>query len=496
MIDRWRDSSSSSWRTRTAIWATTGRRLLAAGVRSRTPSAPLTRRRAVRPITCCARSRCGCLALRRDSSTAAAPSSTCEPTGERWWLGQSLCWQGINLYFMGQLDEALECAAGGFAIGEQLGDHRLQSYAAWNRAWFSATRGDGQDAIDWGHRSIELSPDPLNNAFSLGWTGYAYLEHGDAERAIALLGQSIELLAGMRYSRLVGWFRGWLAEAYLIAGDPVRANEEAKLGLQTSLESGFTWAVGLAQRALGYIARAGGDIGEARALAERGAGARSRRSSRASTLRARTSRWRGSRSSMVMPAGAAAHRGVGSPSCSDRAGTGGPRSPARRPAGARRRAVAASRPPPSTQPFAWVMRGPCVGIAPGASAMPTVRFPMTGAPSTRRRRQHQSEDTMAITAPARTSHREGLPDRAVAGELPAPQRVRLPGQGRGRPRRAAHHLPRVRGAGQPARLGAGRQRASSPAIGWRSWRRTSRRCWRPTTACRRPARCWSRSTLG
>jgi class 3 adenylate cyclase/tetratricopeptide (TPR) repeat protein/DNA-binding XRE family transcriptional regulator len=186
-----------------------------------------------------------------------------EPTGEQWWLGQSLCWQGINRYFMGQLDQALACAAGGFAIGEQLGDHRLQSYAAWNQAWFSATRGDGQEAIDWGHRSIELSPDPLNNAFSLGWTGYAYLEHGNAHRAIALLGQSIELLAGMRYSRLVGWFRGWIAEAYLLAGDPARAREEAMRGLQISLETGFTWAVGLAQRALGHIARVGGDQDEA-----------------------------------------------------------------------------------------------------------------------------------------------------------------------------------------------------------------------------------------
>jgi tetratricopeptide (TPR) repeat protein len=186
-----------------------------------------------------------------------------EPSGEQWWLGQSLCWQGINRYFMGQLDQALACAAGGFAIGEQLGDHRLQSYAAWNHAWFSATRGDGQEAIDWGHRSIELSPDPLNNAFSLGWTGYAYLEHGNADRATALLGQSIELLAGMRYSRLVGWFKGWIAEAYLLAGDPVRAREEATRGLEISLETGFTWAVGLAQRALGHIARVRGDQDEA-----------------------------------------------------------------------------------------------------------------------------------------------------------------------------------------------------------------------------------------
>jgi tetratricopeptide (TPR) repeat protein len=164
---------------------------------------------------------------------------------------------------MGELDAALECAASGFAIGEQLGDHRLQSYAAWNRAWFSATRGDGEDAINWGHRSIELSPDPLNNAFSLGWTGYAYLEHGQAGRAIGLLEQSIELLEAMRYSRLVGWFRGWLATAWLLAGDPVRARDQAQLGLQISTQTGFTWAVGVAQRALGTIARAEGDEHEA-----------------------------------------------------------------------------------------------------------------------------------------------------------------------------------------------------------------------------------------
>ncbi len=186
-----------------------------------------------------------------------------QPTGERWWRGQSVCWQGINLYFMGELDAALACAALGFAIGEELGDHRLQSYAAWNHAWFAATRGDGDAAIAWGHRSIALSPDPLNNAFSLGWTGYAYLEGGQTDRAIQLLEQSIELLAGMRYSRLVGWFKGWLAEAYLLKGEAARAATEAQLGLDISRTTGFTWAVGLAQRALGMIARVRGDLTEA-----------------------------------------------------------------------------------------------------------------------------------------------------------------------------------------------------------------------------------------
>jgi len=183
--------------------------------------------------------------------------------GERWWLGQSVCWQGINLYFMGELNAALACAARGHAIGEELGDYRLQSYAAWNHAWFAATRGDGEAAVAWGHRSIGLSPDPLNNAFSLGWTGYAYLELGDAARAIQLLDQSIELLAAMRYARLVGWFRGWLSEALLLQGDLARAHREAMLGISISRETGFIWAVGLSQRAAGKVERTRGNLVEA-----------------------------------------------------------------------------------------------------------------------------------------------------------------------------------------------------------------------------------------
>ena len=69
----------------------------------------------------------------------------------------------------------------------------------------------------------------------------------------------------MRYSRLVGWFKGWLAEAYLLKGDPAHAATEAQLGLEISRATGFTWAVGLAQRALGTIARRRGDLGDAEA---------------------------------------------------------------------------------------------------------------------------------------------------------------------------------------------------------------------------------------
>jgi class 3 adenylate cyclase/DNA-binding CsgD family transcriptional regulator len=182
-----------------------------------------------------------------------------EPTTERWWLGQSQCWQGINLYFLGELDAALACAARGLAIGEGLGDYRLQSYAWWNRAWFAATRGDGKEAIAAGQRSLELSPDPLNTAFGHGWTGYAYLENGDFDPAVALLEQAIRELGEMRYTRLLGWFNGWLAEAYLGKGDLDPAAACAYRGLEISRDLKFWWAVGLAQRARGYVAQVRGD---------------------------------------------------------------------------------------------------------------------------------------------------------------------------------------------------------------------------------------------
>jgi class 3 adenylate cyclase/DNA-binding CsgD family transcriptional regulator len=182
-----------------------------------------------------------------------------EQTTARWWLGQAHCWQGINRYFLGELDAALISAARGLAIGEELSDHRLQSYAWWNRAWFAATRGDGPEAIAAGRRSLELSPDPLNTAFGHGWTGYAYLENGDYDPAIGLLGQAIRELGEMSYSRLVGWFSGWLGEAYLGKGELDLAEASARRGLEISRDVKFWWAVGVAQRARGMVALARGE---------------------------------------------------------------------------------------------------------------------------------------------------------------------------------------------------------------------------------------------
>ena len=70
----------------------------------------------------------------------------------------------------------------------------------------------------------------------------------------------------------------------------------------------------------------------------------------------------------------------------------------------------------------------------------------------------------------------------------------FPDEARGRPRRAAVHLPGARGTGRPAGVGAPRARAWRSTTGSRSSARTRRRCWRRTSACRPRAASWSRST--
>ena len=94
--------------------------------------------------------------------------SLLEGTTERWWLGQSNWAVGINYFFMGELPQALAAAARTQAIGESLGDPRLQSYAAWTMGMIEATRGEWQVGIEVCQRSLERAPDPLNTGVTVG----------------------------------------------------------------------------------------------------------------------------------------------------------------------------------------------------------------------------------------------------------------------------------------------------------------------------------------
>src|SRR5262249_4104032 len=135
-----------------------------------------------------------------------AVSLLLERTPERWWLGQAHWAVAVNYYFMGAFAQALEAAAQAHALGEALGDPRLQSYAAWTIGLIETTRGEWEAGIAACHRSVAHSPDPLNTAVALGFLGQAYLESGNTAAATAALEQAVQYMSQFRFRQLHGWY--------------------------------------------------------------------------------------------------------------------------------------------------------------------------------------------------------------------------------------------------------------------------------------------------
>ena len=180
-----------------------------------------------------------------------------------WWLGHASSWKGLCHYNRGEFGQALDDCRRMNRIGVEREDPRLQSYSEWNLGWIEATRGDSQAGINHCLRSLQLSPDPLNSAYSTGWLGFAYREHGDSAQAVSHLERAIESLRGFGYTRLVGWFGVWLADAYLRAGRIADARVCAAESLAVSLSAGYPWAVAVGTRALGRLEEADGSPDDA-----------------------------------------------------------------------------------------------------------------------------------------------------------------------------------------------------------------------------------------
>ena len=200
--------------------------------------------------------------FREGAEHGRAAAASLQRTDEWWFLGHAHAWTGLNVVHTGAFETAIAEASRMKEIGRVREDPRLQSYAAWNIAWYEATRGNWARAIAEGTESLERSPDPLNSAYSMGWLGFAYREKGDHAQAIVLLERAIALLTEFGYSRLVAWFTGWLAEALLWEGDRQRALATAQEAVRLSRGVGFPWAVAVALRSLGRV-RA--DMGDAEA---------------------------------------------------------------------------------------------------------------------------------------------------------------------------------------------------------------------------------------
>jgi DNA-binding SARP family transcriptional activator len=198
-----------------------------------------------------------------------------ERSDERWWLGEALRVLALQLLHLGDFAPALETMDRIRAVGEAMGEVRLQADAAWTTARVYTVMGDVEAAVAACRRGVELAADPVARAMASGWLGAAYVEGGNAAQAIDLLEDAIgrlQLLSGAggyRSRQVDGMFRAILSEAYLAAGDVERARKVAEEALAIADAGGWSVAVGYAARAAGRVALATGRLDDAEAAFER-----------------------------------------------------------------------------------------------------------------------------------------------------------------------------------------------------------------------------------
>ena len=144
-----------------------------------------------------------------------------ERTHEWYWLGEVHYWFAFIALRLGDFDRALQSAASTEALGETIGDRRLQSRGAHDGTvdlCHERRMGRG----DW--RGATGAPPGDRAAQQTYWIsaslGYAHLEQGEVDKAIALLEQAVQHYSAARQTW--GWFAAWLGEAYAVRGESTR----------------------------------------------------------------------------------------------------------------------------------------------------------------------------------------------------------------------------------------------------------------------------------
>lgn len=176
------------------------------------------------------------------------------------WLGLAYHDLSINHVVAGDLDAALSATKQVEAIGRAASLPRLLAFSGYVAAWIHALRGATELAIETVRSALNFSRDTTTTGLLSGTLGYAYLEQGDARSAMSLLVEVVDQLesspvrsAQIRHLVLLG-------EAHLLAGDRARAHEVAARALELARGDGTPLNIGLAQRALGRMNQAGGEL--------------------------------------------------------------------------------------------------------------------------------------------------------------------------------------------------------------------------------------------
>ena len=207
---------------------------------------------------------------RRGSSTASRRSPSWSGATSPGGRGRRTGWRGSITTSSGEFEEAFDKMERAEAIWRALQDPRLDP--SWSTGYFHASLGDWERGIAECRGGLERAQDPLNTAAALGFLGYAFLEKGDlppADRGAGGLRPAAAPGRDAAAPRLVLRLPG---RGLSLLGASRGGRELAREALAVTEAVRFRYGSGIAQRALGRVARAAGDRARRRRPAPGGAG--------------------------------------------------------------------------------------------------------------------------------------------------------------------------------------------------------------------------------
>ncbi|HEX2304597.1 MAG TPA: AAA family ATPase, partial [Gaiella sp.] len=163
----------------------------------------------------------------------------------------------------GRWDAALGEVAQGVATGAERSDAGMVSFCNAIGTLVCVEKRDWATAIDYGNVAKETAPTVYFRGFAFGFTASALCHVGAVDEGLPVLEEIVPMAKAARHELAWSFLAPRLADAYLTAGDYVRANQVLLEIHAAAASRGANFFLGASGRCLGEVALAQGDAEEA-----------------------------------------------------------------------------------------------------------------------------------------------------------------------------------------------------------------------------------------
>ena len=167
---------------------------------------------------------------------------------QRWWLGMAHFYLAMNHLLTGDYTLALGQAEQADAVGKQIGDPRLQTYAGFTTGLIEIERGASAAAVEVTQRSLELAPDRVSRAYASMFLAYALLESGRHVEAAERLKPTVKELESFAFPQWHGLATILMGEAERRGGALDDASRWTACGIDIVTRANYRYAIDLGAR--------------------------------------------------------------------------------------------------------------------------------------------------------------------------------------------------------------------------------------------------------